>query len=64
MHMMAVDMLYLKAAIADGKKAGSYWAAQRMPEGDGAGLTVVVGEGVATGLSIKQATAHHCIAAL
>ena len=47
-----------------GTKAGGYWAAQPMPEGDGTGLVLLIGEGVATGLSAKAATGHPAIAAL
>ena len=53
-----------KHAIKDGEKAGGYWAAQRLPEGDGTGLTLAICEGVSTTLSVVQATAHHGIAAL
>ncbi|MDO9225634.1 MAG: DUF3987 domain-containing protein [Pseudomonadota bacterium] len=54
-----------KAALAGrGTKAGGYWAAQPLPDGDGAGLTLLIGEGVATGLSGKEASGHPVIAAL
>jgi putative DNA primase/helicase len=53
-----------KCAIAGGAKAGGYWAAQRLPEGDGTGLTLTICEGVATTLSVLQASGHHGIAAL
>jgi putative DNA primase/helicase len=53
-----------KHAIKDGAKACGYWAAQRLPDGDGTGLTLAICEGVATTLSVVQASAHHGIAAL
>jgi hypothetical protein len=45
-------------------RSGGYWAAQPLPEGDGAGLTLAIGEGVATVLSAKEATGYAVIAAL
>jgi putative DNA primase/helicase len=54
-----------KAALAGrGSKVGGYWATQRLPEGDGAGLTLLIGEGVATVLSAFEASGHPAIAAL
>jgi putative DNA primase/helicase len=54
-----------KAALAGrGSKAGGYWATERLPEGDGAGQTLLIGEGVATVLSASAATGHPGIAAL
>ncbi len=53
-----------KHAIKGGAKACGYWAAQRLPEGDGTGLTLAICEGVATTLSVVQTSAHHGIAAL
>lgn len=54
-----------KAALAGrGSKTGGYWATERLPEGDGAGLTLLIGEGVATALSAKEASGHSAIAAL
>ena len=47
-----------------GTKAGGYWAAQPLPDGTGVGLTLLLGEGVATVLSATQATNHLGIAAL
>jgi hypothetical protein len=43
-----IDEVGLKTAIFGGAKAGGYWAAQKRPEGDGAGITCAVGEGIAT----------------
>ncbi|MER2601378.1 MAG: PriCT-2 domain-containing protein, partial [Candidatus Competibacter phosphatis] len=54
-----------KAALAGrGSKVGGYWATERLPDGDGAGVTLLIGEGVATGLSASEATGHPAIAAL
>lgn len=54
-----------KAALAGrGSKVGGYWATQRLPDGNGAGLTLLIGEGVATVLSASAATGHPGIAAL
>jgi putative DNA primase/helicase len=54
-----------KAALAGrGSKAGGYWATERLPDGDGDGLTLLIGEGVATVLSAKEASGHPAIAAL
>ena len=54
-----------KAALAGrGSKVGGYWATERLPDCDGAGLTLLIGEGVATVLSAKEASGHPAIAAL
>jgi len=60
-----IDEAGRKAALAGrGSKVGGYWATERLPDGNGAGLTLLIGEGVATGLSASQATGHPAIAAL
>lgn len=54
-----------KAALAGrGTKAGGYWATGQLPKGDGDGLTLLIGEGVATVLSGKEASGHPAIASL
>lgn len=54
-----------KAALAGrGTKSGGYWATERLPGGDGQGMTLLIGEGVATVLSASEATGHPAIAAL
>ncbi len=54
-----------KAALAGrGTKAGGYWATERLPDGNGAGLTLLIGEGVATVLSASAVTGKPGIAAL
>lgn len=51
-----------KAAVYGGAKAGGYWAAQQLHDGDG--LTLLIGEGVATVLTAKESSGHPAIAAL
>ena len=54
-----------KAALAGrGSKVGGYWATERLPDGDGAGLALLIGEGVATVLSASETSGHPAIAAL
>ena len=54
-----------KTALAGrGTKAGGYWASEQLPKGDGDGLTLLIGEGVATALSGKAASECPSIAAL
>jgi putative DNA primase/helicase len=52
-----------KSAIYGGAKAGGYWSAQSLPD-DRDGLTLFIGEGVATTLSVMEASGHVSIAAL
>lgn len=60
-----IDGAGRKTALAGrGTKAGGYWASERLPDGDGAGLSLLLGEGVATVLSASEATGHPGIAAL
>lgn len=53
-----------KHALDGGAKKGGYWASETLPAGDGEGLTLLIGEGVATGLSGRAANGHPAIAAL
>lgn len=54
-----------KAALAGrGSKVGGYWATERLPDGDGHGLTLLIGEGVATVLSASAGSKHPGIASL
>jgi putative DNA primase/helicase len=46
-----------------GSRAGGYWATDPLPQGHGEGLTLLIGEGVATVLSARAATGHIGIAA-
>ena len=53
-----------KSALYGGAKAGGYWAAQPLPDGGAPDLRFMIAEGVATGLSAREATGHPVIAAL
>lgn len=57
-----IDQDGRKSAIYGGAKVGGYWAAQSLPDGDG--LTLLIGEGVATVLTAKESSGHPAIAAL
>ena len=60
-----IDGAGRKTALAGrGTKAAGYWAAQPLPDGIGAGFTLLIGEGVATVLSAREATGYLAIAAL
>ena len=59
-----IDEAGNKSALAGGTKQGGFWASQKLPDGDGKGLTLLIGEGVATVLSACQATEHPGVAAL
>jgi len=59
-----IDESGRKSAIYGGTKTAGYWATAVLPEGDGAGLTIVIGEGVATVISATMATGHLGMAAL
>ena len=52
------------ALVGRGSKVGGYWATERLPEGSGQGATLLIGEGVATVLSAREATGKLGIAAL
>ena len=53
-----------KSALRGGKKSGGFWAAQPLPNGDGTGTILLIGEGVVTVLSAREATGDLVIAAL
>ncbi len=59
-----IDITGRKTALAGGQKAGGYWAAQQLPYGDGQGLRLLLGEGVATVLSCSEATGYPVVAGL
>jgi putative DNA primase/helicase len=59
-----IDETGRKSALSGGKKSGGHWPAQPLPDGDGTGLTLMIGEGVATVLSAREATGHPAVAAL
>lgn len=46
-----------------GSRTGGYWTTDPLPEGNGKGLTLLIGEGVATVLSARAATEHTGVAA-
>jgi hypothetical protein len=43
---------------------GGHWSTARLPDGDGAGLTILIGEGVSTMLSCAAATGFLAVAAM
>jgi putative DNA primase/helicase len=53
--LQLIDHARRKHFLKDGRIGGGYWAAQSLPEGDGSGLVVLIGEGVATVLSALAA---------
>lgn len=53
-----------KSALKSGAKQGAYFVAGELPEGDGSGMVLVIAEGVATALSIHEATGRLVLAAL
>ncbi len=57
-----IDETGLKAGLSGGQKNGAYWSTDKLPE-DGE-VTLLIGEGVATILTGKQATGKVGIAAL
>jgi putative DNA primase/helicase len=59
-----IDESGRKHFLAGGATGAGYWAAQPLPDGDGTGLTISIGEGVATVLSVREATGHLAVAAL
>lgn len=59
-----IDESGRKSAVAGGAKAKGYWAAAPLPDGDGEGLVLAIGEGVATVLSVYFASAIPAVAAL
>jgi phage/plasmid primase-like uncharacterized protein len=53
-----------KHAIKGGAKKNGCWASEKLPEGDGEGLRLVIGEGVATVLSAREANDCTAIATM
>jgi uncharacterized protein (DUF927 family)/phage/plasmid primase-like uncharacterized protein len=62
--MEMIDEMGRKSAIKDGAKTGGYWTTGELPAGDGVGMTLLIGEGVATVLSCMEATGDLAVAAL
>ena len=59
-----IDAQGRKSALrGQGSRTGGYWATDSLPKGNGEGLTLLIGEGVATVLSARAATGHIGIAA-
>jgi putative DNA primase/helicase len=52
------------ALMGRGTKIGGYWATERLPDGDGSGLTLLIGEGVATVATVTVNTKHPGVASL
>jgi putative DNA primase/helicase len=59
-----IDEAGRKSALAGGPKSSGLWAAPPLPQGDGAGRVLLIGEGVATVLTATAATGHAAVAAL
>lgn len=60
-----IDSIGYKAALAGrGSKVGGYWVTEQLPNGNGDGLTLLIGEGMATVLSASVASGYIGIAAL
>ena len=59
-----IDESGRKSALSGGAKAGGYAPLQATPEGNGEGLTLLIGEGVASCMTAKQATGYLAFAAL
>jgi putative DNA primase/helicase len=49
-----IDEAGRKSAIAGSAKSGGYWSAQSIPENDSTELYILIGEGVATVLSVRE----------
>jgi phage/plasmid primase-like uncharacterized protein len=62
--LQLIDEAGRKAFLHGGAVAGGYWSAQGLPDGDGTGITLLIGEGVATTLSAREVTGHLAVAAL
>jgi phage/plasmid primase-like uncharacterized protein len=59
-----IDEQGRKSAVWRGNKTGGYWATQKLPDGDGEGLTLLCGEGMATVTSAAASSGLIGIAAL
>lgn len=59
-----IDQCGRKSALAGGAKAGGFWTAQPLPDVDDTDACVLVGEGVATVLSAREASGLPVVAAL
>ena len=60
-----IDDKGAKAFLCGGKKKGAYWQSERLPEFDpDTNMTIGIGEGVATVLSVKQVKGFPVVAAM
>lgn len=59
-----IDQDGRKSALAGSVKSGGYAPLQATPEGNGEGLTLLIGEGLASCMTAKQATGYAAFAAL
>ncbi len=59
-----IDETGLKSGLVDGQKKDCFWSTGQLPDGDGTGQTIGIGEGVATMLTYHMATGDTGIAAL
>jgi putative DNA primase/helicase len=59
-----IDESGRKSFLRGGAVAGGHWAPQELLDGDRVGLTLLIGEGVATVLSAREASGYPVIAAL
>lgn len=59
-----IDECGLKAGLKGGQKSGGFWATERLPDSDGLGLIIGIGEGVATMLTYRKNSGCIGIAAL
>jgi len=59
-----IDEAGRKSALRGGRKTDGYWATARLPSTDSPDCCIIIAEGVATALSLWQATAYPTVAAL
>lgn len=60
-----IDETGAKAFLCGGKKKGAYWQSEKLPEFDpDTNMTISIGEGVATVLSVKQVKGFPVVAAM
>jgi len=59
-----IDETGRKAFLAGGAVSGGFWATAKLPEGDGEGSAIMIGEGIATVCTAAEATGNVGVAAL
>ena len=63
--IQVIDETAAKAFLCGGKKKGAYWQSEKLPEFDpDTNMTIGIGEGVATVLSVKQVKGFPVVAAM